>query len=210
VQELLASAPGDAGDLDKRPEHPQTAEKRIDESRKEDPEDGSHHSRLPGSDPLDEVERPDRGLQDEDADEDVSDPPDRRLRARIPDLGVHPASQEKCAQDERQTEVVLPHPQTHLRERGRPKRTPNVLLDPDLLVERTVFSRRPDGHESRVHHQGGVMSDGMRDKVEGKLKETEGELTDDTMREKQGEAQQKWGDTKDKAEDVKDKVDDRV
>ncbi len=36
------------------------------------------------------------------------------------------------------------------------------------------------------------MSDGMRDKVEGKLKEAEGELTDDTMREKQGEAQQKW------------------
>ena len=49
------------------------------------------------------------------------------------------------------------------------------------------------------------MSDGMRDKVEGKLKETEGELTDDTMREKQGEAQQTWGEAKDKVDDLTDK-----
>ncbi len=49
------------------------------------------------------------------------------------------------------------------------------------------------------------MSDGMRDKVEGKLKETERELTDDTMREKQGEAQQKWGEAKDKIDDLTDK-----
>ena len=49
------------------------------------------------------------------------------------------------------------------------------------------------------------MSDGMRDKVEGKLKETEGDLTNDTMREKQGEAQQKWGDAKDKVDDLTDK-----
>ena len=49
------------------------------------------------------------------------------------------------------------------------------------------------------------MSDGMRDKVEGKLKETEGDLTGDTMREKQGEAQQKWGEAKDKVDDLTDK-----
>ena len=30
----------------------------------------------------------------------------------------------------------------------------------------------------------------MRDKVEGKLKETEGKLTDDELREKQGDGQQ--------------------
>ena len=53
------------------------------------------------------------------------------------------------------------------------------------------------------------MSDGMRDKVESKLKETEGELTDDTMREKQGEAQQKWGEAKDKLDDMKDGEGDR-
>jgi uncharacterized protein YjbJ (UPF0337 family) len=54
------------------------------------------------------------------------------------------------------------------------------------------------------------MSDGMQDKAVGKLKEKEGELTDDTMREKQGEAQQKVGEAKDKADDLKDEVKDRT
>ena len=49
------------------------------------------------------------------------------------------------------------------------------------------------------------MSDGTRDKVEVKLKEAEGDLTDDTMREKEGEAQQKWGEAKDKVDDLTDK-----
>jgi uncharacterized protein YjbJ (UPF0337 family) len=31
--------------------------------------------------------------------------------------------------------------------------------------------------------------EGMRDKAEGKLKETEGKLTDDELRERQGQAQ---------------------
>jgi uncharacterized protein YjbJ (UPF0337 family) len=48
------------------------------------------------------------------------------------------------------------------------------------------------------------------DKVEGKLKEVEGKLTDDESREAEGKAQGEWGDTKDKAreswEDVKDRV----
>ena len=46
-----------------------------------------------------------------------------------------------------------------------------------------------------------------RDKLEGTLKEKEGELTGDTLREKQGEAQQARGDAKEKAKELKDKVD---
>jgi uncharacterized protein YjbJ (UPF0337 family) len=49
-----------------------------------------------------------------------------------------------------------------------------------------------------------------KDKVEGKLKEWEGELTDDESREAEGKAQQDWGEGKDKVretwEDVKDRV----
>lgn len=43
-----------------------------------------------------------------------------------------------------------------------------------------------------------------RDKVEGKLKEKEGELTGDKAREKQGEAQHAWGEAKEKARDATD------
>jgi uncharacterized protein YjbJ (UPF0337 family) len=49
-----------------------------------------------------------------------------------------------------------------------------------------------------------------KDEVEGKLKEWEGELTDDESREAEGKAQQGWGEAKDKVretwEDVKDRV----
>jgi uncharacterized protein YjbJ (UPF0337 family) len=45
-----------------------------------------------------------------------------------------------------------------------------------------------------------------QDKAEGKLKETEGKLTDDELREKQGQAQQKVGAAKGAWEDVKDKA----
>ena len=49
-----------------------------------------------------------------------------------------------------------------------------------------------------------------KDKIEGKLKEWEGELTDDESREAEGKAQQDWGEGKDKAretwEDAKDRV----
>ena len=48
------------------------------------------------------------------------------------------------------------------------------------------------------------------DEVEGKLKEKEGELTDDELREKQGEAQSTWGKTKEKAEDALDEAKDRT
>jgi uncharacterized protein YjbJ (UPF0337 family) len=48
-----------------------------------------------------------------------------------------------------------------------------------------------------------------RDKIEGKLKEKEGELTGDEVREKQGEAQQAWGETKDKARDAREELEDR-
>jgi len=48
------------------------------------------------------------------------------------------------------------------------------------------------------------------DKVEGELKEKEGEIPGDEIREKQGEGQQAWGEAKDKAEDVKDEIDERT
>ena len=48
-----------------------------------------------------------------------------------------------------------------------------------------------------------------RDEMEGKLKETEGKLTDDDVREKQGQGEQAWGDAKDKVEDVGDEVKER-
>jgi uncharacterized protein YjbJ (UPF0337 family) len=49
-----------------------------------------------------------------------------------------------------------------------------------------------------------------RDKIEGTLKEKEGELTGDKVREKQGEAQKSRGEAKEKAEDVKEEIDDRM
>jgi uncharacterized protein YjbJ (UPF0337 family) len=49
-----------------------------------------------------------------------------------------------------------------------------------------------------------------KDKVEGTVKEKEGELTDDPMREKQGEAQKELGNAKGKLEDAKDEVKERL
>ena len=43
-----------------------------------------------------------------------------------------------------------------------------------------------------------------RDKVEGTLKEKEGEITGDENREKQGEAQKTWGEAKEKVDDLTD------
>jgi len=43
-----------------------------------------------------------------------------------------------------------------------------------------------------------------RDKVEGTLKEKEGELTGDEVREKQGEGQKTWGEAKEKVDDLTD------
>ena len=44
-----------------------------------------------------------------------------------------------------------------------------------------------------------------RDRIEGNLKEAEGKLTGDEMREKQGQAQDTWGKAKDKVDDLRDK-----
>lgn len=44
------------------------------------------------------------------------------------------------------------------------------------------------------------------DRIEGKLKETEGSLTGDEAREAQGKAQGAWGKTKDKADDAWDEA----
>ena len=52
------------------------------------------------------------------------------------------------------------------------------------------------------------MSDGLRDKAEGKLKEGEGKLTGDDELEKEGQAQDAWGKTKDKADDAWDSTKD--
>jgi uncharacterized protein YjbJ (UPF0337 family) len=49
-----------------------------------------------------------------------------------------------------------------------------------------------------------------RDKIEGTLKEKEGELTGDTVREKQGEAEKTRAEAEEKAEDVKEEIDDRM
>jgi uncharacterized protein YjbJ (UPF0337 family) len=53
-----------------------------------------------------------------------------------------------------------------------------------------------------------------RDRIEGELKETEGKLTDDELREGEGKAQSAWGEAKDKADDTwdeaKEKVDERT
>jgi len=47
-----------------------------------------------------------------------------------------------------------------------------------------------------------------KDRIEGNLKEAEGKLTGDTMREKQGQAQDTWGKAKDKVDDAFDSDDD--
>jgi uncharacterized protein YjbJ (UPF0337 family) len=49
-----------------------------------------------------------------------------------------------------------------------------------------------------------------KDKAEGTLKEKEGELTDDPMREKQGEGQKEMGNAKGKLEDAKDEIKERL
>lgn len=54
------------------------------------------------------------------------------------------------------------------------------------------------------------MSDEWKDKVEGALKEKEGELTGDEVREKQGEAQKEWGNAQGKVEDAKDEIKERL
>ena len=48
------------------------------------------------------------------------------------------------------------------------------------------------------------------DKIEGTVKEKEGEFTDDPMREKQGEAQKEMGNAKGKLDDAKDEIKDRL
>jgi uncharacterized protein YjbJ (UPF0337 family) len=61
---------------------------------------------------------------------------------------------------------------------------------------------------TRFNDEGRGMTN--RDKIEGTLKEKEGELTGDTVREKQGEAQKTRGEAKEEAEDVKEEIDDRM
>jgi uncharacterized protein YjbJ (UPF0337 family) len=57
-------------------------------------------------------------------------------------------------------------------------------------------------------HQGTIEERGVmdKDKVTGKLKETEGKATGDEVRETQGKSEKNWGKVKDKARDAKDEV----
>ena len=48
-----------------------------------------------------------------------------------------------------------------------------------------------------------------QDKIEGKLKQGEGELTDDELRERQGEGQELVGEARGKLDDVKDEAEKR-
>jgi uncharacterized protein YjbJ (UPF0337 family) len=54
------------------------------------------------------------------------------------------------------------------------------------------------------------MDNEHKDKLEGKLKETEGKLTGDELREGQGKAQHTWGDAKDKAKDTAEEIRERT
>jgi uncharacterized protein YjbJ (UPF0337 family) len=45
-----------------------------------------------------------------------------------------------------------------------------------------------------------------KDRIEGNLKEAEGKLTGDELREKQGQAQDTWGKVKDGADDALDRA----
>jgi uncharacterized protein YjbJ (UPF0337 family) len=47
-----------------------------------------------------------------------------------------------------------------------------------------------------------MEGDVVTEKWEGKLKEAEGKLTDDELREGQGKAEAAWGEAKEKTEDV--------
>jgi uncharacterized protein YjbJ (UPF0337 family) len=69
---------------------------------------------------------------------------------------------------------------------------------------RPPFHRGYAGKFVVVNPQEGGLMD--RDRIEGKLKEAEGKLTDDTLREKQGQAQEKWGEAKEKIEETKEKL----
>ncbi len=54
------------------------------------------------------------------------------------------------------------------------------------------------------------MDDARKDQLGGKLKEAEGKLTGDELREGQGKAEHAKGDAKEKLEDVKDEVRERI
>jgi uncharacterized protein YjbJ (UPF0337 family) len=54
------------------------------------------------------------------------------------------------------------------------------------------------------------MGDGMLDKIKGKFKETEGKVTGDELREKQGQAEQTIGEGKEKLEDAKDEAREQI
>lgn len=76
-----------------------------------------------------------------------------------------------------------------------------------VLAAQTRFGTGPAGNTSATQPEGETVD---RDRIEGELKEQEGKLTGDEVREKQGQTQEKWGEAKDKTDDVKDEIDDRL
>ena len=76
-----------------------------------------------------------------------------------------------------------------------------------ILAAQMRFGGTPDGNTSSTQLKGETVD---RDRIEGELKEQEGKLTGDEVREKQGQTQEKWGEAKDKTDDLKDEIDDRI
>jgi uncharacterized protein YjbJ (UPF0337 family) len=79
--------------------------------------------------------------------------------------------------------------------------------DGAFIVSDRVHSARNRECPFRHRRKGSKMD---RDRIEGNLKEAEGKLTGDEVREKQGQGQDTWGKAKDKVDDVKDEVDERT
>ena len=50
----------------------------------------------------------------------------------------------------------------------------------------------------------------FKDKAEGFVKEKEGELTDDELREKEGETQKEWGNVQGKFDEAKEEIKERL
>lgn len=76
-----------------------------------------------------------------------------------------------------------------------------------ILAAQMRFGAGSAGNTSSTRSKGETVD---RDRIEGELKEQEGKLTGDEVREKQGQTQEKWGEAKDKTDDLKDEIDDRI
>ena len=69
--------------------------------------------------------------------------------------------------------------------------------------------RAETGAETWANDQEGRTSE-WKDKIEGTVKEKEGELTGDDLREKQGEAQKEKGNAEGKLDETKDEIKEKL